>query len=334
MTTNKCLPDYLRRLERNALTVGGVSISFQRTCRVPEGRLNSLPAGLGAFSLYAVHDFKRGTPQHWRDDAYFMPMYPQEAMWMNFSAFAPRAMIVGAGNINAISGKPFQQEMSVSLPTVCPCMMTPCPHLSARGVSLDVGLQKDQNYLVVPPQPWLDGWKAEDGKVYQFVAAELGSGQTVEAQVTNQEKAGGIQFVVYEAAKALPPVHRPRVHPLGYESLGKGMVRCMAAAPREMGLGRGGEIEQKVYPDPYGVDVWKAQPVGVELVYLISSHDFKQVTGHEAPETPVTYEKYQQLGLPWFQLWDKHFADAKGSDVFGKLKPIGSDPLDKLKPKK
>ena len=32
-------------------------MGFQRTCRVPEGKLNSLPAGLGYFPVFKVSDF-------------------------------------------------------------------------------------------------------------------------------------------------------------------------------------------------------------------------------------------------------------------------------------
>jgi len=94
-------------------------------------------------------------------------------------------------------------------------------------------------------------------------------------------------------------------------------------AVRNMGLGRGGSIEQKIYPDPHGIEVWKETPTAVEMIYLVSSEDFKQVTGHEAPPTPVTYEKYQQMGLPWFGIHDGKLGDTKGSCIFDKLKPVG-----------
>ena len=49
-----------------------------------------------------------------------------------------------------------------------------------------------QDYIA-PSQPWLDGIGAGDGFVRQFVAMGLGQGYTVEGQVTNEEKWGGIQ---------------------------------------------------------------------------------------------------------------------------------------------
>jgi len=320
------------KYRQSSFKVGEIGVTFNQTLRVPETHLNALPAGLGNFPLYKVTDFRSATPAEWRDDAVFMPVYPQEAMWMRFSqSDRPQALIVGAGQINAINGKPFD----------------PSKVNKGERSRLEVALDgKNQNYIVVPPQPWLDGWKAEDGKVYQFVAAEMGSGQTVEGQITGEESEGGIQFIVYNSVKSLPRVAGPGllgggVLYGGLESLGGmksiGATRgVMRSAATSMGLGRGGEIEQKIYPDPYGVEVWNNTPAEAVVLYMVSSNDFKQVTGYDAPATPVTEEEYRRRGIPWFKLADGHMADTKGSDVFGKLKPVSSgtgNPLDKLKKK-
>ncbi len=339
-------------LKHEYIDIGGVRLNLQRTCRVPPGQLNSLPVGIGSFPVYKVSDFRSGAPEQWRDDGFFMPMYRQEAMWMSFSRGYnehPHAMIVGAGNINAVSGIPFDPKLN----------NFGKKRLHKGSGELKIELAKDQNYLVIPPQPWIDGWKAEDGKIYQFVAAEMGSGETVEGQITGQEVVGGIQLIVYDPKEGqnLTIATRPHEYMTGGSWLGgflaggvKGgvnlesdMLMCLSDSSAEspsptkggsegprirraatsMGLGRGGEISQKIYPDPYGVEVWKEQPTAVEMIYLVSSEDFKQVTGYAAPPTPVTFEKYQQLGLPWFELYDKNLGDSKGSSIFDKLKPVG-----------
>ena len=51
-----------------------------------------------------------------------------------------------------------------------------------------------QNYLVVPDQPWLDGFNVGKGTVRQFVAAPLGEGLTVEEQINANSDVGGIQL--------------------------------------------------------------------------------------------------------------------------------------------
>ncbi len=343
----------LEKIKQSSLTIGGLGINFQRTCRVPQGKINSLPAGLGSFPLYRVNDFKQGVPRDWQADAYFFPMYKQEAMWINFQRGymeQPKAVIIGAGNINAISGKPFD-----------PSKDKLSGKISAKK-GFDIKLEIMQNYLVVPPQPWIDGWKAEDGKVYQFVAAEMGSGETVEGQITGEETIGGIQVIVYNPlpGQNLIPETRPNEYIEGgawsfselYDSsdtlgglhIGSIMKCCVADAGamsfnssaergilrrssasrsvQAMGLGRGGEISQKIYPDPYGIGVWDQRPREVSRIYMVSSSDFQQITGNAAPPTPVTYKKYQELGLPWFELYDEKRSDSKGYSVFKKLKPV------------
>jgi len=350
-------------IEKKALadiSVGGLSFNFQRTCRVLEGQMNSLPAGLGSFPLYKVDDFKSGVPKDW--SGYFMPMYIQEAMWINFQRHynrEPHAVIVGAGSINAVTGK----------------------QMKKKGKDFEMMLEGQQNYLVVPPQPWIDGWKDKDGKIYQFVAAYMGSGETVEGQITGEEKFGGIQLGIFQPkpGQNLVKATRPRDYITGGSwnpylgdidlcelgSLGvseeiaecaaaeySGPVKSMAFAvnsldsasyksksfarplrsarrAREavksiqaMGLGRGGEIEQKIYPDTYGLKVWQENPTERTYIYMVDEESFKQITGCRAPPTPVTYEKYQQFGLPWFELYDKKLKDASGTDIFSKLKTV------------
>ena len=89
-----------------------------------------------------------------------------------------------------------------------------------------------------------------------------------------------------------------------------------------MGLGRGGEIKQKIYPDPYGLNTWSPDSVQSMTLYLIDSKDFPEITGQQALPTPITIDTYRKLGYPWFGLSDGSWNDTKGSAVFGELKPV------------
>ena len=42
----------IQKLTHNRIDVGGLSIGFERTTRVPEGQINDLPAGLGYFPIF------------------------------------------------------------------------------------------------------------------------------------------------------------------------------------------------------------------------------------------------------------------------------------------
>ena len=65
-----------------------------------------------------------------------------------------------------------------------------------RRLSLMENKKSIQDYVVTPKQLWLDGIATGNGRVRQFVAMPLGSGYSVEAQVTGQDLVGGLQFHV------------------------------------------------------------------------------------------------------------------------------------------
>lgn len=60
-----------------------------------------------------------------------------------------------------------------------------------------------QDYVVSGRQTWLDGIATQDGKVMQFVATPVGSGYSVEAQVTGKESVAGLQFEI------MPTLRKP-----------------------------------------------------------------------------------------------------------------------------
>jgi ubiquitin len=108
-------------------------------------------------------------------------------MWINFDAKRPFAVKVYVGGVNAISG----ESKVETLAAIQQCKES----VSAKKCI--------QDYIVPPLQYWLDGIAKQDGKVMQFVAAPVGSGYSVEAQVTGQDNIGGIQF---EIMPQYPPV--------------------------------------------------------------------------------------------------------------------------------
>ncbi len=76
----------------------------------------------------------------------FLPIYQREAMWLAFgSGWPPVALKVGVGEVNAVSGGSWEQPLS----------------------------GQEQDYVVCPDQPWLDGSNSGDGTVRQFVAMPL-----------------------------------------------------------------------------------------------------------------------------------------------------------------
>jgi len=252
------------------------SVSFQRTLRIPDdGRVYPLPPGLGALPLHRVEDFAARLPAAWRaQGGVFIPMYQREALWLGFDAapWKPNAIKVGVGRVNAVSGGPWEE-----------------------------GLRADpQNYLVCPDQPWLDGINAGDGTIRQFVAMPLGQGYTVEAAVTGREQFGGIQIEVYEPRPGRFPDAPPP------EPADRGPLRMAGMAPGPaMGLGAGGAMRQKIYPDPHGIETWDTANRGAIAVHIVNSEQYRAITGADPPPTPISARTYTEHGLPWFDLYDE-----------------------------
>jgi hypothetical protein len=175
-----------------------LTVSFIRTLRLPDdGKKYPLPPGLGIFPLRHVEDFKAKVPPKWSEHGGIMlPMYQSEALWIKFTStyiydrncYYPFAVKVSAGKRSAVTGKTWSKTL------------------------------RENDYLIIPEQPWIDGFVVENGLVKQFVAIPLGMGMTVEGQLSGKEEFGGIQIQVFPMKlKSLDkkfPV-RPQQHYLG-----------------------------------------------------------------------------------------------------------------------
>lgn len=274
------------------------SVALQRTVRVPDdGGSYPLPPGLGALPVYRVEDFADRVPPALRErGGYFVPLWEREALWLNFTAawWKPNAVKVGVGGVNALTGEAW-----------------------------DSGLRADpQNYLVCPDQPWLDGIRTAEGTVRQFVAVALGSGDTVEEQLTGAAEVGGVQIQVFEPKPGRfpdepPPDAGPRLESIAWEGL-------EVQEDTSMGLGAGGQIEQKIYPDPYGVETWDEAAWAEAFVHVLPAEHVRAITGEEPPPSPVTPQLYTSLGLPWFRLPDEERGDLAASERLQRVESVQS----------
>ena len=153
------------------------TIEFQRTLRIPDdGGDYPLPPGLGRFPLRHLDDYAERLPGEWlRRGGVIMPMFQAEAMWVNFgSRFSgylpyPFAVKIATGKICALTGERWVDHLNTD----------------------------PQDYIVLPEQPWLDGYCVGEGVVRQFVAMPLGESYTVEEQLTSTALHGGLQIVAY-----------------------------------------------------------------------------------------------------------------------------------------
>ena len=281
----------------------GVCIDFQRTLRLPDdGHDYHLPPGLGRFPLRHVEDFDLVASNHRKArGGIIMPMFQTDALWLHFDSLSfgqselPVALKIGAGKINAISGEKWEDSLS----------------------------QDPQNYVVLPEQPWLDGFNVEKGKVRQFVAMPLRQGYTVEEQVDPESDVGGIQieaFPMKRAAYEKLKAQREEASSVRF-SLSMSMV-CEASKSFEMGLGMGGSMRQEIYDDEYGLDAWDLDNSQRCFIMLTNAEQWMAITGEEPPLSPISAEDYSKAGLPWFDYYDGDRKSIEGAKALGNIKSI------------
>ena len=285
-------------IEASRIRIGPrFAVTLHRTLRIPDdGRAYPLPPGLGTFPIRRVSDYADGVPAPWRPiGGAFIPMYQREALWLGFhgAPWKPNAVKVAIGRVNALTGEPDGPKLT----------------------------GEPQNYLVAPLQPWLDGIKTDRDAVRQFVAMPLGRGHTVEAALTGEERHGAIQISVFEPR----PGRFPEAPPAGQETP-SGPMRSRSPA---MGLGAGGAMRRKVYPD----ESWDLDARGAVVVHIVDSRQYEQITGEAPPPTPVDAATYTARGLPWFDLYDEERGDIEPSERLAGAATIaegdterGSDP--------
>jgi hypothetical protein len=270
-------------------------IAFQRTFRIPDdGKDYPLPPGFGNFPLRHIDDFARRIPEGWLERGGVMfPMYQSEALWLLFSDWRmssdyPFAVKVAAGKVNAVTGKAWENGLN----------------------------RRPQDYLVVPRQPWLDGFCIKKGVIRQFVAMPLGAGYTAEEQLTGAAEYGGLQIVAYpmkrEAFERLPRLERARF--------------CADAAPAasgfSLGLAPGGRMKQKIYDDKFKFEDWDLGHSSRCFVHTVNSLVWRSITGELPPTVPLTAKEYDDAGLPWFDLYDGDKQALEGGEPLKGLKSV------------
>jgi len=263
-----------------------LEVSFQRTLRIPDDdKVYPLPPGLGKFPVRHIDDFADNVPSDWlRHGGVMLPMYQAEAMWIFFSGEYlfdrgtkyPFAVKVSTGKLCAVSGKPWKSGLRV----------------------------RPQGYVVVPTQPWLDGYCIEKGVIRQFVAMPLGAGYTAEEQLTGSAEVGGLQLQVYPMRAEVFEKKFPKLE--GSDSLSDSFryrtIRPTAQVS-EMGLAPGGRMKQEIYKDAHGVDAWDLENSARCFVHITNSETWKALTGELSPAKPPTALEYTRFGLPWFDYY-------------------------------
>lgn len=284
------------------------SIAFQRTLRIPDdNRAYPLPAGLGHFPQFHVDDFAAKLPKAWiQHGGTLLPMWQSEALWIDFGTWGadyPCAVKIAAGKINAVSGQQWTPE-----------------------------LQRDpQDYVVIPTQPWLDGFNVAKGLIRQFVAMPLGQGYSAEEQLTGAAEHGGIQILVYPM-KATRWEQIKRARAAKSLEINSDIMFCRSAfnEDADMSLAPGGLMRQEIYDDNYGLDAWDTDNYARCFVHLLNSNQFHAVTDHSPPTKPITPAEYKQAGVPWFDYYADGAKAIDGAAPLSGLKSVAAKIIEKV----
>ena len=281
-------------------------ISFQRTLRIPDdGRTYPLPPGMGELPVRKMEPHAEKLPAAWRTlGGVLVPTYQSEAMWLHFSSRWPTALKIGTGTVNAISGA----SWSHGLPS------------------------NPQGYVVLPEQPWLDGFCVGPGIVRQFIAARLGDGYSVEEQVSGTTR-GGLQI---EAFPLLPePYFDKKIRdtlPRTAEELAKDYLSRTFRKPFDggdisfslsaMGLGGGGRIKQEIFKDQWEPADWDLSRPSRVWVHLVEATVWKALTGRAPFSKPIGAQEYAAAGLPWFEYYRDDMDAVEGSAILAQLQSV------------
>lgn len=285
-------------------------IAFKRTLRIPDdGQTYTLPPGFENFELRHVEDYALMAPEWQAKGGVMMSMYQAEALWLNFHGDYPIALKVGTGKINAITGENWTEGLTRK--SVAP------PEWQVHRAG------GDQNYVVIPEQPWLDGYCVDEGLIAQFVAMPLGQGATAEEQI-NGTTQGGIQLQAFPLkARKWEAILEKRRKQRELDAMQSSAMYSMACA--EMGLAPGGRMKQEIYKDPYAPDDWDTSSTSRCWIHICNSEKWEKITSEKPPHAPYSMEQYTKAGLPWFEYYGEDPA-LQGSKVLNDLKTISEFP--------
>lgn len=277
------------------------SIEFQRTLRIPDdNRSYPLPPGLGRFPMEHTDDHASRLPQNWKDHGgVLLPMYQSEALWVNFHCDYPCAVKIATGKINAITGKTWTNELT----------------------------RNPQDYLVLPDQPWLDGYCVQEGLIRQFIAMPLNEGYTAEEQISGKAEHGGLQVIVFPMKRD----HYERMQREASQRVDSVHYQTKVFEDVEpMGLAPGGLMRQEIYEDEYGFDAWDTENASRCFVHILNSQKWKAIIGSEAPGEPPDAKAYTEAGLPWFEYYADH-QPMQGSKTLAGMDSVAAKTLKKGK---
>ncbi|HJV32620.1 MAG TPA: hypothetical protein VJ694_01200, partial [Patescibacteria group bacterium] len=259
----------------DTLTINGlhcrINLPKARVSRY-DGSGQEIDQGLPEYAqrkAFKVDDCERAPADWMRSDparkaaSYFTAVKPEHGLWLDFNQNNGHAhdvaAIVSIQGVNAVTGQPVNSLALEQYNEVCPVHQV---RFGAERLCQACGYKwPAQNYLAstgAGHQFWLDGFRAKDGAVRQFVFTEDQSRGVAAAIIGKaRSQAIGVAFYLSKALKP-QPVYRSRGG--GLESFGgEEGLESLGAAPRSIEVAAGARINQQVHPDKYRLDYWQSE---------------------------------------------------------------------------
>lgn len=81
-------------------------------------------------------------------------------------------------------------------------------------------------------------------------------------------------------------------------------------------------MEQEIYADRHEPHDWDTEHSSGCFVHLCDALLWREITGENPPQTPVTAREYERAGLPWFDYYRDDLAVLEGSKVLAGAKSV------------
>ncbi len=271
----------------NTDSFAALTIKFQRAMRIPnDGETYALPTALGQLPLRSIDDFPETAPASFmKKGGIVMPLHRSEALWIWFSSRYRFAVKIGAGEINALSGEPWNSELG----------------------------RQPQNYLVAPGPPWGEN----DEVLRRYVTMPLTTGDSADGPRADWADSGVIQFQVvpmraesyYRDEVYLPPTIKEFFMRLIFAPIISAQLAEQRRRhaqwdledPFEKSVEPALEVatRQEILEDEYEFTAWdQAQTVRC-FAQPCDSSLWRQITGSNPPLLPLTAKDYEEAGIPW-----------------------------------
>ncbi len=295
------------------LEVNGLSCAFNMPKALVTKTVGreEVAQGLPPYAVQTVYDvaaFDDACPEGWLrggggSRSYFVGVKPGHGLWLDFNANREHAhdvaVLVSIQGVNALTAAPtkslehalHQHKEGNKCRSHTRFNKRPSPKLDAERFCAKCGFKlPPQNYLATTGTPygylWLDGFRAKDGVVRQFVFTE-DVARGIAAQVIGKDRVQALGIAFYLSKKPKPKMYRHyggMQEESALESMGATRSIGASMNSKSIEVAAGAKIDQNVYADPKPIDYWETSPAGVIYINYADEGTVARVTGTKPPK--------------------------------------------------